>query len=81
MWQQVIIGLVVLAAASYVTWTFLSMTARQRLLDRLAGHGLFVGASRRHRARMTIPGCGNCSVAEPTRVEHARKAVGPGAGT
>jgi hypothetical protein len=63
MWQQALIALAVLAAAGYVTWTFLSMTARQRLLDALAGRGLLVGAARAHRTRLTTPGCGNCSAA------------------
>jgi hypothetical protein len=63
MWQQALIGLLVLAAAGYVTWTFLSMTARQRLLDALAVRGLLVGAARAHRARLSTPGCSNCSAA------------------
>jgi hypothetical protein len=73
MFQQVVIGLVVLAAAGYVTWTFLSMAARQSLLDRLAGMGLFVGAARRHRARLNTPGCSNCSAAEPPPIARSRK--------
>jgi len=61
MWQQIIMALLVLAAAGYVVWTFLSMTRRQRLLDALAGHGVLVQAAARHRARLATPGCSNCA--------------------
>jgi hypothetical protein len=64
MLQQALIGLLVLAAAGYVTWTFLSMTARQRLLDALAGRGLLVAVARSHRARLSTPGCSNCAAAD-----------------
>jgi hypothetical protein len=67
MWQQAIIALAVLVAAGYVAWTFMSLRARQRLLDRLAARGLLVDMARRHRARMGTPGCSNCSAA----AEHA----------
>jgi hypothetical protein len=63
MGQQALIALVVLAAAAYVTWTFLSMTARQRLLDALAARGLLVASARKHRVRLAIPGCSNCAAA------------------
>lgn len=63
MWQQILMGLLVLAAGAYVVWTFLPMLSRQRLLDALAGKGLLVDLSRRHRARLSAPGCSNCSAA------------------
>jgi hypothetical protein len=64
MWQQVSIALIVLVAAGYVIWTFLSMRARQRLLDALAARGMLVKAAARHRARLVVPGCSNCPAAE-----------------
>ena len=69
MWQQLVIALLVVFAAGYVVWTFLSMTRRQRLLDALAAHGVLVRAAARHRARLSTPGCGNCAAAG----EHAPK--------
>jgi hypothetical protein len=63
MWQQVVIALLVVFAAGYVTWTFLPMTRRQRLLDALAAHGMLVRAAAQHRARLATPGCGNCAAA------------------
>jgi hypothetical protein len=71
MWQQLIIALLVVAAAGYVVWTFLPMTRRQRLLDALAARGLLVRAAARHRARLATPGCSNCAAAG----EHAPKIV------
>jgi hypothetical protein len=73
MLQQVIISIVVIGAASYVAWTFLSMTARQSLLDRLAGLGLFANAARRHRARLSTPGCSNCAASTPASITPPRK--------
>jgi hypothetical protein len=67
MWQQMIIIVTVLCATGYVTWTFLSMDARQQLLDWLASRRLFVGLARRHRARMSAPGCSNCAASSPVR--------------
>ncbi len=64
MWQQVIMGSLVLAAAGYVVWSFLPMMRRQRLLDALAGHGVLVQAAARHRARLATPGCSNCAASE-----------------
>jgi hypothetical protein len=69
MWQQLIIALLVVSAAGYVVWTFLTMTRRQRLLDALAAHGILARAAARHRARLSIPGCSNCAAAG----EHAPK--------
>jgi hypothetical protein len=69
MWQQIIITLLVAFAAGYVVWTFLPMMRRQRLLDALAAHGVLVRAAAQHRARLAMPGCGNCSAAG----EHAPK--------
>ena len=68
MWQQLLIGVIVLAAASYVTWTFLPMRRRQRLLDALASRGLFTLRARAHRARMSAGACGHCSSAGEQRV-------------
>jgi len=73
MWQQVIMGLLVLAAAGYVVWSFLPMMRRQRLLDALAGHGVLVQAAARHRARLATPGCSNCAAAE----QHGKAKRGP----
>jgi cytochrome c553 len=61
MWQQIIIALLVLGAVGYVAWAFMTMGARQRVLDALATRGLFAAAAARHRARLTLPGCGNCA--------------------
>ena len=61
MWQQALIVPVVLAASGYISWTFLSMRLRQRLLDVLAARGILVNVARRHRARLSVPGCSNCS--------------------
>jgi hypothetical protein len=68
MWQQVLIGLIVLAAAVYVAWTFLSVRSRQRLLDALAARGFLVERARSHRARMNAGACGHCSSASGERV-------------
>jgi hypothetical protein len=71
MWQQALIVPVVLAASGYVTWTFASMQLRQRLLDALAARGILVNVARRHRARLSVPGCSNCS-ANGEQPSHAR---------
>ncbi len=63
MLQQAIIAMLVGAAALYVTWSFLPLRRRQRLLDALAARGLLVRAAERHRARLATPGCGNCAAA------------------
>jgi hypothetical protein len=68
-WQQIIIALLVVSAAGYVVWTFLSMARRQRLLDALAAHGVLVRAAASHRARLATPGCSNC----PAAGEHPAK--------
>jgi hypothetical protein len=68
MWQQAIMALLVVLAAGYVTWTFLPLLRRQRLLDALAAHGLLARMAARHRARLATPGCGNCASAG----EHAK---------
>ncbi len=57
MWQQLVMALLVVAAAGYVVWTFLPMMRRQRLLDALAAHGLLTRTAARHRARLATPGC------------------------
>ena len=64
MLQQIIIALLVLMAAGYVVWTFMTMSRRQRLLDWLAAYGVARGAAARHRARLATPGCGNCAAAD-----------------
>jgi hypothetical protein len=64
MWQQLVIAVLVVAAAGYVTWTFLPMMRRQRLLDALAARGVLVQAAVQHRARLAAPGCSNCAGAE-----------------
>ncbi len=63
MLQQMFIALIVTAAAAYVVWTFLPMSTRQRLLDRLAAHGMGVRAAEAHRRRLATPGCSNCAAA------------------
>jgi hypothetical protein len=68
-WQQFIISLLVVFAAGYVTWTFLPMARRQRLLDALAAHGLLTRMAARHRARLAAPGCGNCPSAKGDSVQ------------
>ena len=68
MWQQLVMALLVVAAAGYVVWTFLPMMRRQRLLDALAAHGLLTRTAARHRARLATPGCGNCAASG----EHAK---------
>jgi hypothetical protein len=73
MWQQVVIVLAVLGAAGYVIWTFLSMPARQRLLDTLAARRCMVGLASRHRARMSAPGCSNCGSAPSASLVRPRK--------
>jgi hypothetical protein len=62
-WQQLVMALLVVAAAGYVVWTFLPMMRRQRLLDALAAHGLLTRTAARHRARLATPGCSNCAAA------------------
>ena len=73
MLQQAIIVLVVLAAAGYVTWTFLSMGARQKLLDTAAARGFLETAARRHRARLSAPGCSNCASSTPPPISPTDK--------
>jgi|HubBroStandDraft_1064217.scaffolds.fasta_scaffold41884_2 hypothetical protein len=68
MWQDVLIGLIVLVAAAYVAWTFLSPRSRQRLLDALAARGLLVERARIYRARMNAGACGHCSSAGDERL-------------
>jgi hypothetical protein len=63
MMQQFLIVLAVAVSVGYLVWTFSPPTRRQRWLDALAGHGLLVRAAERHRARLRVPGCGNCSAA------------------
>ena len=70
MWQQTLVGSLVLLASGYVAWTFLPMRSRQSLLDALAAHGLLVRWAARHRARLTAPGCSNCPAAGERR-DHA----------
>jgi hypothetical protein len=72
MWQQIIIALLVVSAAGYVVWSFLSMARRQRLLDALAAHGVLVRAAASHRARLATPGCSNCS-GPGTHTPHERR--------
>jgi hypothetical protein len=67
MLQQFIIAVAVLCAGGYVVWSFLSMGARQRLLDALAARGIAVRAAAQHRRRLAIPGCGNCASAAEHR--------------
>ena len=64
MWQQIVISVVVVLAAGYVVWTFLSMRLRQRLLDALAARRIMTGYAAAHRARLAVPGCSNCSAGE-----------------
>jgi hypothetical protein len=68
MLQQLIIALLVLGAACYVTWSFMPMSRRQRLLDWLAARGIAAGAAATHRKRMATPGCGNCAAADHDKV-------------
>jgi len=72
MWQQVVIALLVLMAAGYVAWSFMSMRARQGLLDALASRGLLARFAAQHRARLATPGCSNCSAAS----DHGSDGVG-----
>jgi hypothetical protein len=72
-WQQIIIGLVVVAATGYVAWSFLSLRARQRLLDALAARGWLVERASAHRARLATPGCSNCSSASNQAVTPRQK--------
>jgi len=84
MLQQIIIAVLVAAAAVYVIWMFLPMLRRQKLLDALAAQGLLVGIAARHRARLATPGCSNCSAAAQHTLAHARdprKAVKSGVET
>jgi type III secretory pathway component EscT len=64
MLQQTIIAAAVLVAGCYVVWSFLPLLRRQWLLDVLARRGLLVRVAARHRARLSTPGCANCSAAE-----------------
>jgi len=64
MLQQMIIAVAVLVAGFYMVWSFLPLLRRQWLLDLLARRGLLVRVAARHRARLSIPGCANCSAAE-----------------
>jgi hypothetical protein len=67
MLQQFIIAILVLGAACYVIWTFMSMSRRQWLLDVLARRGIAARVAAAHRARLNAPGCGNCSAGEQVR--------------
>jgi hypothetical protein len=73
MWQQALIGFLVLAAVVYVGWTFASMRLRQRLLDSLAVHGILGTYAQRHRARLSAPGCSNCSAADHSEIARSQK--------
>jgi hypothetical protein len=73
MWQQIVIGVVVPVAAGYVTWTFLSLRRRQRLLDLLATLWPATAlrrAAERHRLKLAAPGCGNCGAHAPLQPLH-----------
>jgi uncharacterized membrane protein YjgN (DUF898 family) len=61
MLQQLIIAILVLCAAGYVAWSFMSMSRRQRLLDLLAARGIAQPWADAHRKRLLTPGCGNCA--------------------
>jgi hypothetical protein len=72
MLQQVVIGVLVLSAGGYVVWSFMSMGARQSLLDALAARGIAARAAAEHRKRLATPGCGNCSAADQRGKKHSR---------
>lgn len=72
MLQQLMIAVLVLFAGGYVVWSFMSMQRRQWLLDVLAARGVLVGFAARHRARMALPGCSNCSSAGEAKPPHDR---------
>jgi uncharacterized membrane protein YjgN (DUF898 family) len=61
MLQQLIIAILVLCAAGYVAWSFMSMSRRQWLLDLLAARGIGRGWADSHRKRLLTPSCGNCA--------------------
>jgi hypothetical protein len=63
MWQQVLVAGGVLAATLYVVWTFMTLRARQRLLDAVAARGFCVTWAARHRERLGTGGCGRCAAA------------------
>ena len=63
MWQQILIAVAVVGAASYVVWTLMSPRLRLRFIDRVARSGFAAGWAARQRARLSADGCGNCSAA------------------
>ncbi len=72
MLQQLIIGLAVLVAAGYVSWSFMTMGARQTLLDTLAARGVLVQAAANHRKRLAMPGCSNCASSKEHGAQHGK---------
>jgi hypothetical protein len=70
MLQQLIIAILVLFAGGYVAWSFMPMSRRQWLLDWLAAHGVARRAAAAHRAKLAMPGCGNCAAAEEHGKSH-----------
>ena len=63
MWQQILIVLAVVSAASYVAWTLMSPRLRLRFIDLVVRSGFAAGWAARQRAKLSADGCGHCSAA------------------
>jgi hypothetical protein len=70
MWQEIVVGLIVLAAAAYAAWSLLPATLRLRLAQRLAAAAQVPGrpawlvratAAFERAARSRLGGCSDCS--------------------
>jgi hypothetical protein len=73
MWQAILVGLIVIAAALYATWTLLPATVRLRIAGRIGAWGRQPGrAARLQRAaisveaaaRKRVGACSDCSAVQ-----------------
>jgi hypothetical protein len=73
MWQAILVGLIVIAAALYATWTLLPATARLRVAGRIGAWGRQPGRSSwlqrastslEAAARKRVGACSDCSAVQ-----------------
>jgi hypothetical protein len=81
MLEAILVGLIVLAAALYATWTLLPASVRLRLAGRIGAWGRSPGragwlqraaAAVEAQARRRAGACGDCRAAQPERPASSR---------
>lgn len=74
MWQKIVVGLIVLAAATYAIWALLPAQSRLRLAQRLAAAAQRAGrpswlvrtaTAFERAANSRLGGCSDCSAMQP----------------